>query len=293
MSAKSLLPSLLVVAIATAFGILFASLAGGRGIAAFGFPVFVICAMVAFAVNWAAFIPSAIAQTDKYYDLMGAVTFLSIIGTACVLSAPLDLRAIVIAAMVTIWTVRLGSFLFVRIHKAGGSDSRFDKIKVNPPRFLVAWTLQAIWAVVTAAAAIVVISATDRVPLDIFFWIGGLIWLAAFSTEVIADNQKSKFKENPSNEGRFITEGLWSWSQHPNYFGEIMLWTGAAIMAVPVLSGWSWLVFASPLLIFLLLTRVSGINLLDASGEKRWGDEPEYQEYRRKTSVLVPRPPSK
>jgi steroid 5-alpha reductase family enzyme len=283
--------NMFTVLVATLLGLGFAWMAGSSGISAYGYPVFVICAAVAFAINWLAFIPSALAQTDKFYDLTGAITYLSIIGVACVLSAPLDMRAIVIATMVVIWSLRLGTFLFVRIGKSGGTDARFEAIKVSPPRFLVAWTLQAIWAIITAAAALVVISAKDRVPLDIFFWIGALIWFAAFLVEVIADRQKSAFKADPVNAGKFITTGLWSWSQHPNYFGEIMLWTGAVIIALPVLSGWSFLVFASPLFITVLLTKISGINLLDKAARKKWGDDPAYAEYRRKTSVLVLRPP--
>ena len=290
-SSKNALRSLVVVLFAAALCLGFAWLAGSNGVKACGYPVLVICAVIAFALNWMAFIPSAIAQTEKYYDLVGAITYFSIISVACVLSAPLDMRAVVIAAMVVIWALRLGSFLFARIGKSGGVDSRFDAIKVNPMRFLVAWSLQAVWTIITAAAALVVISATDRAPLDVFFWIGTAIWLTAFTIEVVADRQKSAFKADPANKDKFISTGLWSWSQHPNYFGEIMLWTGAAVIAIPVLSGWSYLVFASPLFITLLLTKISGINMLDAAAKKKWGDDPQYQEYRQKTSVLVLRSP--
>lgn len=283
---------LLVTSVAAAIGIGFAWLAGKDGITAFGYPVFVICAALALAVNWIAFVPAAIARTEKYYDLMGSFTFLSIIALVCLLSQPLDVRAVVAAAMVTVWTSRLGLFLFRRIGAAGGVDGRFDAIKTNPPRFLVTWTLQAVWAIVTASAAIVIISTRDRVPLDPFFWAGAAIWTGAFAVEVIADRQKAVFRADSANRGRFITTGLWSWSQHPNYFGEIMMWTGMAIMAVPLLSGWSYIVFLSPLLIFLLLTRVSGINLLDAAGQAKWGDDPDYRAYRARTSVLIPRPPA-
>ena len=200
-SYKGALRSIMVIIFAVALGLGFAWLAGGNGISAYGYPVFVICAAVAFAVNWVAFIPAAIARTEKYYDLVGAFTYLSIITAACVLSAPLDTRAIVIAAMVVIWALRLGSFLFVRIGKSGGVDSRFDAIKINPPRFLVAWTLQAVWTIITAAAAIVVISATDRAPIGVFFWIGAAIWVAAFTIEVVADRQKGAFKADPANAG--------------------------------------------------------------------------------------------
>lgn len=290
-STKNMPRSIAVVAFATALGLGFAALAGNEGVQVGDLPVYVICAIVAFMVNWLAFIPAALARTEKYYDMVGSLTYITMIVTACVLSVPLDTRAVVIAAMVLIWAIRLGSFLFLRIGKTGGHDSRFDKIKVNPPRFLAAWTLQAVWTIITAAAALVVISTDNREPIGVFFWIGFAIWLGAFLIEVIADRQKSAFRADPANDGDFIASGLWAWSQHPNYFGEIMLWTGAAIMAVPVLSGWSWLVFASPLLILLLLTKISGINLLDRAAKKKWGDDPAYQEYRRKTPVLIPRPP--
>ncbi|MEP2735904.1 MAG: DUF1295 domain-containing protein [Erythrobacter sp.] len=283
--------SLGVVLFATLLGTVFAWAAGSNGIQVSGLSVFVICAALAFAVNWLAFIPAAIARTEKYYDLIGAVTYISILVAACVLSAPLDLRAMVVAAMVAVWSLRLGTFLFKRIHGDGGIDKRFDKIKVNPPRFLIAWTLQAVWAIISASAAIVVISASDRMPLDIFFWIGAAVWIFGFAMEVIADRQKGAFKADPDNAGHFISTGLWSWSQHPNYFGEITLWTGIVIIAFPLLSGWSFLVFASPLFITLLLTKISGINMLDAAAEKRWGDDEDYQEYRRRTSVLIPLPP--
>ena len=282
-----------VVAFATALGVGFAWAAGSNGIQQTGLSVFVICACLAFAVNWIAFVPAAIAQTEKYYDLIGAATYLTILAAACVLSAPLDIRAIVVAAMVAIWCLRLGTFLYSRIHSVGGIDQRFDKIKVNPPRFLVAWTLQAVWAIITAAAAVVVISATERVPLDIFFWIGAAVWVCGFSIEVIADRQKGAFRANPDNNGTFIQTGLWSYSQHPNYFGEITLWAGIVIIAFPLLSGWSFLVFASPLFITVLLTKISGINMLDAAAARKWGDDEAYQAYRARTSKLILWPPFK
>jgi len=264
-----------IVAFATVLGVGFAWLAGSNGITHSGLTVFAICAALAFVINWLAFIPAAIAQTEKYYDLVGAITYISMLVAACALSTPLDIRAIVVAAMVAIWSLRLGTFLYNRIHGA----------------FLVAWTLQAVWTIITAAAALVIISASIRVPLDMFFWVGSAVWLFGFAVEVIADRQKSAFRADPDNEGDFIDEGLWSWSQHPNYFGEIMLWTGIVIIAFPLLSGWSFLVFASPLFITLLLTKISGINMLDAAAKKRWGDDEAYQAYRARTSKLILWPP--
>ena len=282
---------LIVVAVVSVFALGFAWLAGSNSVSVAGYSAVFAAAVLALAINWIAFVPAAIAQSDKFYDTTGAITYFSVAGFAAWAAWPLDLRGIVIAVMVAIWCVRLGSFLFIRIHAMGGSDSRFEKIKTNPVRFLVAWTLQALWVILTASAAVIAITSTNRVPVDVFFYVGAAVWLLGIVFETVSDQQKSVFKKDPSNKGAFINVGLWRWSRHPNYFGEITLWTGILIMAVPVLSGWSWLAVISPLFVYVLLTKISGINLQEAQAKERWGDDPAYQEYRRKTPVLFPRPP--
>lgn len=282
--------SLLIVVIAANLGLAFAWLAGSGSAVFSGVPAVFLCACLAFGVNWLAFIPAALFQSDRFYDTTGALTYLTAIGVACAAAAPLDPRALAVAAMVLLWTLRLGSFLFLRIHAAGGTDQRFAKIRINPPRFLVAWTLQAVWVIFTASAALIIITTPDSPPLDVFFWVGAALWVIGFAFEVIADEQKRRFKADPANQGRFITSGLWAWSQHPNYFGEITLWTGILVIALPLLSGWSFLAVFSPIFVTLLLTKVSGVNLLDGIGKKRWGDDPDYQDYIAKTPVLLPHP---
>jgi steroid 5-alpha reductase family enzyme len=283
--------SLIIAVIAANIGLAFAWAAGSGSVMLSGVPAVFLCACLALAVNWLAFLPAAAFRSDRFYDTTGAITYLTVIATACVAAWPLDPRAIAVAGMVSVWTIRLGSFLFLRIHAAGGTDQRFEKIKVNPPRFLVAWTLQALWVIFTASAALIVITAPERAPLDGFFWVGATLWAVGFAFEAIADEQKRRFKADPANRGRFIATGLWAWSQHPNYFGEITLWLGIFVIAIPLLSGWGWLAALSPLFVALLLTRVSGINLLDAIAKKRWGDDPAWQDYRRRTPVLIPGPP--
>ncbi|WP_373489456.1 DUF1295 domain-containing protein [Blastomonas sp.] len=290
-SFKGAAQSLLIVVFASALGLGFANLAGVNSIEIGAYSAVFVCAVVAFAVNWLAFIPSALAQKDTYYDTVGALTYLSVIGLAASYAWPLDTRAMVVAAMVGIWAIRLGSFLFSRIHASGGADQRFEKIKINPPRFLVAWTLQAVWVVFTASAALAIITSQQTAPLDGPFWAGAAIWVIGFAFEVVADSQKRKFKKDPANKGKFIDTGLWAWSQHPNYFGEFTLWFGILVMAIPLLTGWSWLTVISPIFVFLLLTRVSGVNLLDGIAKERWGDDPAYQAYRKNTPVLFPSPP--
>lgn len=255
-----------------------------------GISLFLIAALIAFGVNWLAYIPASIMKTEKFYDLTGAITYLTLIIIISIFAAPLDWRAMIVGAFVIIWALRLGSFLFMRIHKDGG-DSRFDEIKVKPMRFLVAWTLQGTWVLLTSASALAIITSASRASLDIFAYVGMAIWGIGFAIEVIADRQKSAFKNDPANKGKFINVGLWSWSQHPNYFGEITLWTGITIMSLPLLSGLQWVTLISPLFVIFLLTKVSGIPTLQKKAKERWGDDKDYQEYKDKTNLLIPMPP--
>ena len=251
-----------------------------------GFSLYLIAAVIAFVLNWLAFIPSFIAQTEHYYDITGTLTYLSILAflffSADLMSNP---RALLLIALPSIWTLRLGSFLFSRIKKSG-KDSRFDSIKPNFFRFFTSWTLQALWAFLTLSAALAVITSTQNIPLGVYALLGVIVWIIGFGIEVTADRQKTIFKQNPDNKGKFISSGLWAYSRHPNYFGEILLWIGIFIICIPVLQGTQWITIISPIFIFVLLKYVSGINLLEAKADKTWGGQPEYEEYKKNTSEL-------
>lgn len=254
-------------------------------------PLFALCGAIAFAINWLVFVPSSLAQTEHFYDLTGGITYITVMAVAVYFAEPLDLRATLVAAMVMVWAVRLASFLFRRIAKAG-KDSRFDVIKTKPIRFLLAWTLQGLWVLLTAAAALAVITGGVREPLGVIGIVGIAIWATGMLIEIISDRQKSNFRANPDNAGNFIRTGLWAWSRHPNYFGEILLWTGMAIVAVPVLQGWQWATLISPIFVTFLLTRVSGVPMLEEAADERWGGQDDYEHYKRTTPVLIPRPPT-
>lgn len=261
-----------------------------RGVTAAGWPVFALCAALSFAINWAVFVPSFLGQTEHYFDLTGSLTYLTLIATALALGGGTDVRTLLLAALVVVWAGRLGSFLFLRIRR-DGRDGRFDEIKPSLPRFLLTWTLQAVWVLITVAPALAAITTRQPRPLDPFAAVGLAVWVIGFAIEVVADRQKRAFRRDPGNRGRFISTGLWAWSRHPNYFGEITLWTGVALLAAPALAGWQYVTLVSPLFVYLLLTRVSGIPLLEARAEERWGSDPAYRAYRDRTPPLVPRPP--
>ena len=268
-------------------------LAGSDGSTKVGsLAVFALCGILSYVINWIVFVPSNQAKTEHYFDLTGSITYLTLTVVALLLSDDLDARAVIVAAMVILWAGRLGSFLFARV-KRDGRDGRFDRIKTDPLRFFMTWTLQGLWVLLTLACGLAIITSANRESIEWVAIVGIVVWVAGFAIEAIADQQKSVFKRDPANAGRFITSGLWAWSRHPNYFGEITLWTGIAIIALPILDGWRWVTLISPVFVFLLLTRVSGIPLLEARGKKRWGDEQAYQAYTRNTPVLIPRPPKK
>lgn len=286
MSAK--IKTSIAILVFTALGLGIAYGIGQTGQMYQAWPVLLICAVWAFVLNWLAFIPAILAKTEKYYDLTGSLTYISTISLAVFLSAPISLVGWIVAAMVMVWAIRLGSFLFMRI-KRDKHDKRFDEIKTNEFRFLLTWTLQGAWVVLTSAAALTIITATDQAQWGVITTIGFVLWVIGFSIEIIADGQKSAFRKNASNKDKFINSGLWARSQHPNYFGEILLWIGVAVMALPILSGWSWLALISPLFVMFLLLKVSGIPMLQKAGLKKWGDNPDYMAYRENTPKLIPK----
>jgi steroid 5-alpha reductase family enzyme len=266
------------------------SWAGSRGGARLAdAPVFFLCAVLAFAINWLAFVPAWLGRTEKYYDLTGSLTYLSVTGFALWAGGVRDARAWLLAGLVTAWALRLGAFLFARIRREG-KDRRFDALKTDPLRFLMAWTLQGLWVLLTLACALAAITVGGE-PLGAYAAAGTLTWLFGFAVEVAADRQKRAFRRDPANRGRFISSGLWAWSRHPNYFGEIVLWCGIALIALPTLEGWRWVTLVSPLFVWLLLTRISGVPPLEAHADATWGDDPEYRAYKARTPVLFPRPP--
>jgi len=265
------------------------ALAGSQGSAlAFGLPLFGLGVAYAFALNWLVFIFAYILQTEKFFDLTGSLTYISLTVLAVLLSPVRDARSWLVMALVIIWAGRLGSFLFMRIRKAG-KDDRFDELKPSFLRFLNVWTIQGLWVTFTLSAALVAITTATRKPLGIFAIVGLLVWIIGFSFEAVADAQKSRFKADPANKGKFISTGLWSRSRHPNYFGEMTLWLGVAIIALPVLSGWQWVAMISPIFVFILLTRVSGVPMLEKKADTKWGGQEDYKEYKKNTPVLFPK----
>ena len=264
--------------------------AGGRGGASIvGVPTIAWCAFLAFVIQWIAFVPAYVKQTERFYDLTGSLTYIGVTLFALLTAGPIGVRSAVLGLLVFVWAARLGSFLFRRI-QAEGSDSRFDSIKPSAPRFFVAWTLQGLWVFLTLCAALAAITTLGAAPLARTDLLGLTIWVLGFSMEVVADRQKSAHRR--AHPGEFVDSGLWAWSRHPNYFGEIVLWIGIAVIASSTLRGWQWVTMISPVFVAFLLMRVSGIPILEKRADERWGDDEAYQKYKARTPVIFPRPPA-
>ena len=257
-----------------------------------GYPILFFCLSASFLVHWIIFIPSFLAKTEKFYDITGTLAYLITLYLASVLTsyssgASLEPRTLIIIGMVSFWALRLGIFLFIRVLKVG-EDRRFREAKKSFSKYLVWWTMSALWVFLTTANALTLIVNNKKLVNQPIFYLGLLIWFIGILFEIIADEQKRRFRLNEKNRGKFISSGLWSISRHPNYFGEIILWIGIAIISLPTLSGFQYVTLISPLFIYLLLTRISGVNLLEESSDKKWGDLPEYEQYKKETPALVP-----
>ena len=244
--------------------------------------------LLAFLIHWLFFIPAYLLKTEKFFDLTGSLTYISIMVYVVYTKNNLQeqLGSIILASLVILWAVRLGSFLFLRIKKAG-EDKRFREIKTSFARFFLLWTISGMWVSFCSMCALTAIASNDGVIVNNIFYIGLVTFIIGLSIEIIADSQKTKFRKDPKNKDKFINEGLWAKSRHPNYVGEITLWAGVAIMSFSSLEGWQYVSLISPIFTYLLLVYVSGVPQLTASGQKKWGHLESYQEYIKNTPTLI------
>ena len=256
-----------------------------------GIPALMLIVGTGFLIHWVVLIPSILAKTEKFYDITGTIAYLAMIGLALFFAAEksgdLSFRSKIVATMVVIWALRLGLFLLLRVFQVG-EDKRFRNAKESFFKFLMFFSISGLWVFLTTANVLTMILNNADLFGDAYFFSGLILWILGFSFELIADEQKRQFRKNPVNKRKFITSGLWSVSRHPNYFGEILIWIGMAVISFPVLSGWQYATLISPLFVILLLTKVSGINLLEESADKKWGNLDEYQTYKANTAALIP-----
>lgn len=245
--------------------------------------------VISLVVNAAFFAIAAIRRTDVVTDLSYSLSF-ALLAIALPSLGAREPVQLVAALLVLIWAVRLGGYLLTRILRIK-VDHRFDEMRDKPLRFARFWVLQAISVAVIMLPVSYLLGRDSAPDFGVWAIVGVAIWFVGLVIEAVADAQKSSFKGKEENRERFITSGLWRYSRHPNYFGEMLVWWGLFLYSVPFLDGAAFAVVIGPIFITLLLLFVSGIPLLERSAEAKYGNDPTYREYKRRTSILVPLPP--
>ena len=239
-----------------------------------------------FLIHLLIFVPSYFFQTEKFFDLTGTISYVSSVLFIFFKSntvESINLGSLVLSTFIIIWSLRLGTFLFLRIKKAG-KDRRFNEIKKSFSWFFMTFSVSGMWVTICSICALTGIA--NGIIFSSTTIIGIIIFIIGFTIEIIADSQKTKFRANDDNKDKFISSGLWKYSRHPNYLGEIILWLGISLISFSSLEGFQYITLISPIFTYLLLVNVSGINFLEKSGEKKWGHLESYKKYLKETPRL-------
>ena len=247
--------------------------------------------LLAYVIHWIAYIPAYMFQTEKFYDLTGSVTYLSVVWfvfLSTYKSISLNFGNFILVLLISIWTIRLGLFLFMRIHKAG-EDKRFRSIKTSASQFFMTFTLSGLWVTLCSMCALVAISSPEGLVMNALTYVGIILFIIGFGIEIVADNQKTAFRSIEANKDSFITSGLWSKSRHPNYFGEVLLWFAIAVISFSSLEGLQLITLISPIFTYILLVCVSGVRMLEDMNDKKWADDENYKSYKENTPMLFPK----
>ena len=243
--------------------------------------------LIIFLIHLLVFIPSYYYQTEKFFDLTGTISYVSSVLFIFFKSntvESINLGSLVLSTFIIIWSLRLGTFLFLRIKKAG-KDRRFNQIKKSFSWFFMTFSISGMWVTICSICALTGVA--NGIIFSSITIIGIVLFLIGFTIEIIADSQKTKFRAKDGNKDKFISSGLWKYSRHPNYLGEIILWLGISLISLSSLEGFQYATLISPIFTYLLLVNVSGINLLEKSGDKKWGKLESYKKYKEKTPRLI------
>jgi len=244
-----------------------------------------------FSINFIFFLVALLFRTDKVTDLSYSLSFALLAPLLLIASGPgFSTVQFLVSAAIVIWALRLGIYLFWRI-LVTKTDERFDDKRNRPMNLVKFWILQimAVWIIMLPFSY----SLTSRggVVSIQFSLIGFTLFSIGFVVEAVSDFQKFVFKRKGENRNKWMNRGFWKYSRHPNYFGEIVVWWGLFVVVVPLLGSKAFFAVLGPLFITILLLFVSGIPLLEKSAEKKYGNNPQYVQYRDQTSLLIPWPP--
>ena len=233
------------------------------------------------------YIIAQVVRDNSIVDIGWGPGFVVIAGFHLMVSGPPTPSQYLMFLVLLLWGLRLSTHIFMR-NKGKGEDFRYAAWRQAWGRkaaliaFFKVFMLQGLVMLILSWPVILVFTSPATEP-GAWEYLGLLVFLTGFIIESLADRQLTVFRKNEANRGRLITTGLWKYSRHPNYLGESILWLGIALISFP--APWGWTAILSPLLIYLLLSRISGVPLL----EKKYEGRPEWEEYKRKTPPIFPR----
>jgi steroid 5-alpha reductase family enzyme len=246
---------------------------------------------------------AVVKRFDKVTDLAGGTNFIILALVTFFFNHTFTSRQILVTVLSTVWGIRLAGFLLYRILQTA-EDKRFDEIRNNALSFLGFFVFQMLWVWIVSLPVVLVNSPAytpgqalfgDYIGLDT---VGLVCWIVGFVVETVADQQKFNYRQSGRRSSPFMVTGVWSWSRHPNYFGEMLLWIGMMLLALPpvISSGdtTGYASIASPLFTMAILFFLSGLPLNERPVAERLdkqGHWEAYKAYRDQTSILVPLPP--
>lgn len=252
---------------------------------------FIVAGIVLFVYMTAAYVVALLRRRNDVADIAWGLGFVVLAWLSFFFATTHEWQAIAVNLLVTLWGVRLAWHIFKR-HRNKSEDSRYAAWRKQWGRafylrsYLQVFLLQGVFLFLIVSPVLLLNQAV-RTTNSLAVYLGIAIWLGGFFFESVADAQLARFVRNPANTGKIMQSGLWRYSRHPNYFGEVTMWWGIFVVALSVPNGIYTIV--GPLTITTLILFVSGIPLL----EKRYKSQPAYQEYSRRTSVFIPLPPRK
>lgn len=227
-----------------------------------------------------------IKKDNSIVDIAWAIGFILVAILTFLLRTGFVTRHVLVTALIFIWGTRLATHIAIR-NRGRGEDFRYAQWRKDWGKwffirsFFQIYMLQG-FLLLIIAYPVMLINHSKETGIVFLDTLGLIIWLIGFFFEAVGDYQLSKFKRKAENKGKIMTQGLWRYTRHPNYFGETAMWWGIFLIALSVKNGWTAVV--SPLLITFLLLRVSGVKML----EKKYVDHKKFEEYAKRTSAFFP-----
>lgn len=245
--------------------------------------------LISLGIQASFFIIAAILKTDLFTDLSYGITFVILAIAIVAFNQSSSLMQWLLTGMIAFWGLRLAGYLFIRISSIK-RDKRFDGIRENPLKFGAFWLFQGISIWIIMLPSLHFLGAKIE-PTGLYISLFGfLIWAVGFVLETVADYQKFVFKQQ--NKNMWISSGVWKYSRHPNYLGELFCWWGIFLFVVPYLSGWEYLTIIGPIWITILLLFITGVPTIEKRYDKKYKSNKKYQEYKCSTGLLFPKPSS-